>query len=102
MSLLGMMRTGVSGMGAQANALSTVSDNISNSDTIGYKEANAMFSSLLENTSPSQYTSGGVATNVRYGITTQGVIEGTSTTTDLAINGNGFFVVSNSAGTPLL
>ncbi len=102
MSLLGMMRTGVSGMSAQANALGTVSDNISNSDTIGYKRATAEFSSLIENTSPSEYTSGGVATNVRYGIAAQGVIEGTTSTTDLAVNGNGFFVVSNSAGTPLL
>src|SRR5580700_4336900 len=102
MSLLGMMRTGVSGMNAQANALSTVSDNISNSDTIGYKRATAQFSSLLENTDPSQYTSGGVSTNVRYGISSQGVIEGTTSTTDLAINGNGFFVVNNSSGTPFL
>ena len=102
MSLLGMMRTGVSGMNAQANALSTVSDNISNSDTIGYKRATAEFSSLLENTNPSQYTSGGVATNVRYGISNQGVIEGTTSSTDLAINGNGFFVVNNASGTPFL
>jgi flagellar hook protein FlgE len=102
MSLLGMMRTGVSGMTAQSSALSTVSDNISNSDTIGYKRATAQFSSLIENTSPSQYTSGGVATNVRYGISDQGVIQGTTSTTDLAINGNGFFVVNNAAGTPFL
>jgi flagellar hook protein FlgE len=102
MSLLGMMRTGVSGMTAQSNALSTVSDNISNSDTIGYKRATAQFSSLIENTSPSQYTSGGVATDVRYGISDQGVVEGTTSATDLAINGNGFFVVNNAAGTPFL
>lgn len=102
MSLLGMMRTGVSGMSAQSNALSTVSDNISNSDTIGYKRATAQFSSLIENSSASQYTSGGVATNVRYGIVDQGVIEGTTSTTDLAINGNGFFVVNSAAGTPFL
>jgi flagellar hook protein FlgE len=102
MSLLGMMRTGVSGMTAQSSALSTVSDNISNSDTIGYKRATAQFSSLMENMSPSQYTSGGVATDVRYGISDQGVIESTTSTTDLAINGNGFFVVNNSAGTPFL
>jgi flagellar hook protein FlgE len=97
-----MMRTGVSGMSAQANALGTVSDNISNSDTIGYKRATAQFSSLLENNNPSEYVSGGVATNVRYGISDQGVIMGTTTTTDLAISGNGFFVVSNPAGTPFL
>ncbi|TIW78898.1 MAG: flagellar hook protein FlgE, partial [Mesorhizobium sp.] len=37
MSLYGMMRTGVSGMNAQANRLSTTADNIANSDTTGYK-----------------------------------------------------------------
>ncbi|RVA33421.1 flagellar hook protein FlgE, partial [Mesorhizobium sp. M7A.F.Ca.US.001.01.1.1] len=39
MSLYGMMRTGVSGMNAQANRLSTVADNIANSDTTGYKRS---------------------------------------------------------------
>jgi flagellar hook protein FlgE len=102
MSLFGMMRTGVSGMAAQSNALSTVSDNISNSATTGYKRASAEFSSLLETNSTSDYTSGGVNTNIRYGVTNQGVIQGTTSTTDLAINGNGFFVVNNGSGTPFL
>ena len=39
MSLYGMMRTGVSGMNAQANRLSTVADNIANSGTTGYKRS---------------------------------------------------------------
>src|ERR1700674_194408 len=102
MSLVGMMRTGVSGMAAQSNALSTVSDNISNSATTGYKRASAEFATLLETNNTSDYTSGGVNTNIRYGITNQGVIQGTTSTTDLAINGNGFFVVNNGSGTPFL
>jgi len=102
MSLFGMMRTGVSGMTAQSNKLGTVSDNISNSDTTGYKRATTEFSSLIGNQVPSNYTSGGVGTNVRHGITDQGIIEGTTSTTDLAINGQGFFVVSNTDGTPYL
>ena len=39
MSLFGMMRTGVSGMNAQANRLSTVADNIANAGTTGYKRS---------------------------------------------------------------
>lgn len=39
MGLYGMMRTGVSGMAAQANRLGTVADNIANSNTTGYKRA---------------------------------------------------------------
>jgi len=88
MSLFGMMRTGVSGMTAQADALGTVSDNISNSDTTGYKRATAEFSTLLQSTSTTTYTSGGVNTNIRYGITDPGNIIGTTSPTDLAISGN--------------
>ena len=47
MSLYGMMRTGVSGMNAQANRLSTVADNIANSSTNGYKRAKTEFSTLV-------------------------------------------------------
>ena len=47
MSLYGMMRTGVSGMNAQANRLSTVADNIANSSTTGYKRASTQFASLV-------------------------------------------------------
>ena len=47
MSLFGVMRTGVSGMSAQSNKLSTVSDNIANVNTTGYKRASTEFSSLI-------------------------------------------------------
>ena len=46
MSIFGSMKTAVSGMNAQANRLGTVSDNIANSSTTGYKEATTSFSSL--------------------------------------------------------
>src|SRR5262249_37418043 len=98
----GMMRTGVSGMTAQANALGTVSDNIANSDTTGYKRASAEFSTLLQSTSTTSYTSGGVNTDIRYGVTDQGNVIGTTNTTDFAIQGNGFFIVDNNSGTPFL
>ena len=47
MSLYGMMRTGVSGMSAQANRLSTVADNIANAGTNGYTRSRADFSTLV-------------------------------------------------------
>ncbi|MFN4207141.1 MAG: flagellar basal body protein, partial [Agrobacterium albertimagni] len=47
MSLYGTMRTGVSGMNAQSNRLSTVADNIANSSTVGYKKASVQFSSMI-------------------------------------------------------
>ncbi|GGA97990.1 flagellar hook protein FlgE [Brucella endophytica] len=102
MSLYGMMRTGVSGMNAQVNRLSAVADNIANSSTAGYKRANTQFSSLVLPSTDGQYNSGSVKTDVRYGISDQGGIRPSDSPTDLAIDGNGFFVVSNANGTPYL
>lgn len=102
MSLYGMMRTGVSGMNAQANRLSTVADNIANSGTSGYKRSSTEFSSLIIPSTTGAYTSGGVTTTVRYAITQQGDLRYTTSGSDLAVNGNGFLVVQNAAGTPVL
>ena len=44
MSIYGMMQTSVSGMHAQSNRLSSVADNIANSDTNGYKRSQVLFS----------------------------------------------------------
>jgi flagellar hook protein FlgE len=102
MSLYGMMRTGSSGMNAQASRLSTVADNIANASTTGYKAASTEFSSLLLPSVSGNYNSGAVQTDIRYGISNQGALQYTSSTTDLAINGNGFFVVEDSNGTPFM
>ncbi|CCF17962.1 Flagellar hook protein FlgE [Pseudorhizobium banfieldiae] len=98
MSLYGTMRTGVSGMNAQANRLSTVGDNIANASTAGYKKASTQFSSLILPSSDGAYNSGGVTTNVRYSISSQGTFTYTTSSTDLAINGRGFFIVQGSDG----
>jgi flagellar hook protein FlgE len=99
MSLYGVMRTGVSGMAAQSNKLSTVSDNIANVNTTGYKRAETEFSSLILKSSSGNYDSGAVETHVRYAITDPGNLQFTTSTTDLAVQGNGFFVVSDQTGT---
>ena len=98
MSLYGTMRTGVSGMNAQANRLSTVADNIANANTTGYKKASTQFSSLILPSTGGAYNSGGVNTDVRYSISAQGTFTYTTSATDLAINGKGFFIVQGSDG----
>jgi len=102
MSLYGMMRTSVSGMGAQANLLSTVADNIANASTTGYKNANAEFSSVMlqsQTGSGGDYQSGSVKTTVSYGISEQGALDYVGkSSTDLAIQGDGFFLVTDSSG----
>jgi flagellar hook protein FlgE len=102
MSLYGTMRTGVSGMNAQANRLGTVADNIANSSTVGYKKASVQFSSMILPSTAGAYNSGGVETDVRYSISAQGTFSYTTSTTDLAINGDGFFIVSGEDGVEYL
>lgn len=102
MSIYGAMRTGASGMAAQSNRLGAVSENIANASTVGYREASTQFSSLLVNTSVSSYSSGGVETNVRYAISRQGTLAFSASPFDLAITGDGFFVVNDPSGRSLL
>ena len=102
MSLYGMMRTGSSGMNAQASRLSTVADNIANAGTTGYKAASTEFSSLLLPSVSGNYNSGAVQTDIRNAISNQGALQYTSSSTDLAINGNGFFVVQDPSGVPYM
>jgi flagellar hook protein FlgE len=97
-----MMRTGVSGMSAQANRLSAVSDNIANADTTGYKKSQTEFSTLVLPSTPGSYSSGGVASETVNSISQQGQLQYTTSDTDLAIQGNGFFVVSDGSGNPFL
>lgn len=98
MSLSGMMRTGVSGMNAQANRLSALGDNIANSSTTGYKRSSTEFSSLVLPSTNGTYASGSVTTTVRTAVSQQGDLKFTTTGTDLAVNGKGFFIVQDAAG----
>jgi flagellar hook protein FlgE len=89
-------------MSAQSNKLGAVSDNIANANTTGYKRASAEFSSLLLQSSSGEYDSGSVTTTIRRAIGDQGPTQYTTSVTDLAVRGDGFFVVSDGAGTPFL
>ena len=102
MSLFATLNTSISGMAAQATKLSTIGDNIANSSTTGYKKAGTEFETLLGNEATSEYQSGGVKSVIRYGVSEQGLISSTTSTTDLAVSGNGFFVVQDTAGGTVL
>jgi flagellar hook protein FlgE len=98
MSLYSALTASASGMAAQTNKLAAVSDNIANVNTTGYKRASAEFEALVNQFNTSSYNAAGVATHIRNHIIEQGDLIGTSSTTDLAIQGNGFFVVADAAG----
>ena len=102
MSISGMMRTSASGMAAQSSRLGTVSDNIANASTHGYKRAFTEFSTVVLESGSGSYVPGSVDTQVRYGITQQGGFDYTTSSTDLAVSGNGFFLVNDAGGKTFL
>lgn len=98
MSLFGALKTGVTGLTAQSSAMSIISDNIANVNTVGYKAGSASFSTLVtKQTSSTAYSSGGVQCRNRTGIDAQGLLSGTTRSTDLGISGNGFFVTTTTS-----
>ncbi len=101
MSLYGALFSGVSGLSAESSAMGAISDNISNVNTIGYKETDVNFQTLVTaQVSTTQYSPGGVQSKPRTGVNVQGLLQSTSSSTDVAISGQGFFVV-NSDSNPL-
>lgn len=98
MSLFGSLFAGVSGLSAQSKALAVISDNVANVSTVGYKGGISNFATLVTNpNSASAYTPGGVRQSAQFLIDKQGLVQASSSATDAAIVGNGFFVVSGSA-----
>lgn len=97
MSLTGALNSAVSALSAQSSTLSMVSQNLANSNTYGYKTTTASFESLIADSSSSAYSAGGVAVTGVSSISTQGSLVSSATATNMAIEGNGFFVVSNDA-----
>jgi flagellar hook protein FlgE len=94
------MFAGVSGLAAQSNALGMISDNIANVNTIGYKGTTARFSTLVtQAATQTTHTPGGVMSTPYSFINRQGLLQGSASGTDLAVAGQGFFVV-NEAATP--
>jgi len=97
MSLSGALSSAISALNAQSSSLAMVSDNIANADTTGYKTTSAMFEQLVTASSSSKaYSSGGVSVSGRANITQQGLLAATTNATDVAIQGSGFFVSTNS------
>ena len=97
MSIYGGMFSGVSALAAQSQAFGIISDNISNVNTIGYKDTTARFSTLVtESITSTRYSPGGVLARPFVNPEKQGLLQGTTSSTDLAIVGEGFFIVNEN------
>ncbi len=98
MSLFGALSSGVSGLTAQSSAMGAISDNITNVSTVGYKNTQVDFQTLVTTqTSSTFYSAGGVQSRPRQDTGVQGLLASSTSQTDVAISGAGYFVVNESA-----
>ena len=96
--MIGSLFAGVSGLNANATAMSVIGDNIANVNTTAFKSNRASFANIL-----SQSLEGSTGNNIGRGVEfwgtspvwSQGSLETTNNPTDLAINGRGFFIVKH-------
>jgi flagellar hook protein FlgE len=98
MGIFDALTTAVAGLQAQSFALQNISGNIANSQTTGYKETDTSFQDLVSQASQNQQTADGVIANSVATNTVQGTINSTQVSTDMAINGDGWFVVAQPTG----
>jgi len=89
------MYSGLSGLDANGTALSVIGNNIANVNTVGYKSSDVAFEDVLGAAIGGEQLGQGVTVGSITSAFTQGAFESTNSSTDLALSGNGFFVVSD-------
>jgi len=98
MGIFDALTTAVAGLQAQSSALQNISGNIANSQTTAYKEIDTSFADLVSAAAQSQQSADGVIASSVSTNTVGGTIQSTSVSTDMAINGDGWFVVAEPTG----
>lgn len=98
MGLSSSLNAGVMGLAVNATKLATISDNIANSETFGYKRANTDFTNLVIEQGAGSYTAGGVRVATFKDVSAQGALISTGNSTDLSIAGRGMLPVTTAAG----
>jgi len=97
-SINSALLAGVSGLTANSAALAAISQNIANVNTVGYKRTAAEFSTVVNSQSQGAgYSAGGVLANTRNYISQGGQLQRTTSSTDLGVAGQGFFVTTEKA-----
>lgn len=100
MTISSALNAGVAGLFANATRLATISDNIANSSTFGYKRATADFESMVitEAAGSGSYSAGGVRASTTRHIDERGPLVGTANALDIAISGRGMLPVTTAVG----
>jgi len=100
MSLVGALYVGASGLDASSTELSVVGDNIANSGTVGFKAGRTVFADAMAQqlVGASGQMGLGVTTMTVQKLFSQGGFTTTGLATDVAIQGNGLFVLKGNHG----
>ncbi|MGX0974680.1 flagellar hook protein FlgE [Roseovarius sp. MBR-51] len=94
MTISSSLNASVAGLNANATRLATISDNIANSSTFGYRRVEADFESLVISGRGGSYSAGGVRASTQRLIDQGGSIVSSSNATDLAVRDRGFLPVA--------
>jgi flagellar hook protein FlgE len=98
MGIFGAMTTAVSGLKSQSYAMENISGNIANSRTTGFKRVDSSFVDLIPDTPRGRELAGSVAAFSQSTNTIQGDLNTTGVGTNIALNGEGFFIVQERTG----
>lgn len=98
MSISSSLNAGVAGLSANATRLATISDNIANSGTYGYKRADTDFENFVISHAPGSgtYSAGGVRATTTRLVDEHGPLVGTGNALDLAVSGRGMLPVTTA------
>jgi flagellar hook protein FlgE len=96
MTISSSLNAGVAGLAANASRLATISDNIANSATFGYKRVEADFHSMVIASKGGTYSAGGVRVTTQRLVDERGPLVATSNATDIAVRGRGFIPVAQA------
>jgi flagellar hook protein FlgE len=99
MSLFGSLTAAISGLTSQSRSLGNISDNIANSQTVGYKRVDTNFISYITSSSQTNNLPGATIAMPSYTNTVQGTIEQSENPLAMAVGGQGFFSVAQAKGT---
>ncbi|NIZ13305.1 flagellar hook protein FlgE [Phaeobacter sp. HF9A] len=97
MSISSSLNAGVAGLAANSSRLASISDNIANASTAGYKRVVTSFESMVISQSGGTYAAGGVSVSNSRMIDERSSLISTSNATDLAVSGKGFLPVASLA-----
>jgi flagellar hook protein FlgE len=98
MSLLSALYSGVSGLASNGQAIAVIGDNIANVNSVGFKGSRVLFADLLSQTVLGGQMGRGTTTQIIDKLMGQGQLQATSSATDLALNGEGFFALRAASG----